>query len=254
MLDTHAHLDFPEFDADRDAVFLRMREAGIDNLIIPGVSPAHWHKQLALAQQYHAYYALGIHPWFCPEDLNLGMSALTALVNEHLLCPQLVAVGECGLDKRYRASWPQQLALFEAQLELAQAVDLPVIVHCVQAHGAVLACLKTYSLAKGGVIHGFSGGPELAWSYIQRGFKLGIGGLIMDPHAKKLHQTVSEIPLEHLLLETDSPGMTPKNVSEKRNEPANAAFFVQQIAHLQKKSCVLISEQLQLNASQLFEL
>ncbi|MGL5360269.1 MAG: TatD family hydrolase [Shewanella sp.] len=254
MLDTHAHLDFPEFDADRDEVVQRMREAGIDNLIIPGISPAHWPKQLAIAKQYQSYYALGIHPWCCPEELNLGISALTALVSERRLCPRFVAIGECGLDNRYRASWTQQLALFEAQLTLAKEVNLPVIVHCVQAHGAVLACLKSYSLAKGGVIHGFSGGPELARCYIQLGFKLGVGGLIMDPNAKKLQQTVSEIPFEHLLLETDSPGMTPKNVMDKRNEPANAAFFIQQIAHLQKKSSVLISEQLQWNAAQLFEL
>ncbi|PIW58965.1 TatD family hydrolase [Shewanella sp. CG12_big_fil_rev_8_21_14_0_65_47_15] len=254
MLDTHAHLDFPEFDADREQVVQRMHQAGISNLIIPGVSPEHWQKQLAVAQQYQAYFALGIHPWFCPEDVDAGILALTSEVTSLLECPRFVAIGECGLDALYPSTWPRQLAFFEAQLALAKSVHLPVIVHSVKTHAEVLACLKKYQLPRGGVIHAFSGSVEIAQEYIKLGFKLGIGGLIMNPNAKKLLKTVAELSLENFLLETDSPAMTPINVTEKRNQPANAALFIDKIATLQKKSSVLISEHLMLNAVQLFDL
>ncbi|MGL4711697.1 MAG: TatD family hydrolase, partial [Shewanella sp.] len=155
MIDTHAHLDFAEFDVDRDAVVQRMHCAGVNNLIIPGVSPERWGKQLAVAQQYQTYFALGIHPWFCPEDVDAGILALTSLVAGLLECPRFVAIGECGLDKLYCSTWPQQRAFFEAQLALAKSVNLPVIIHSVKAHSEVLGCLKKYQLSRGGVIHAF---------------------------------------------------------------------------------------------------
>ncbi|MBW3515693.1 TatD family hydrolase [Shewanella sp. NKUCC01_JLK] len=254
MIDTHAHLDFAEFDVDRDDVVLRMHSVGVDNLIIPGVSPQHWHKQLVVAEQYQTYFALGIHPWFCPEDVDAGILALTSQVSALLECPRFVAIGECGLDKLYSSTWSQQLAFFEAQLALAKSVNLPVIIHSVKAHSEVLGCLKKHQLPRGGVIHAFSGSTEIALEYIKLGFKLGIGGLIMNPNAKKLLKTVSELPLQHFILETDSPAMTPINVTEKRNQPANLVFFIDKIANLQKKSSVLISEHLVLNAMQLFDL
>ena len=254
MLDTHAHLDFAEFDADRSEVVLKMHQAGIKNLIIPGVSPSHWQKQLTVAEQYQAYFALGIHPWFCPQDIDASLQALASEVSRWIGCSRFVAIGECGLDKLYSVTWPQQLVFFEAQLRLAKAVNLPVIVHSVKAHSETLDCLKRYQLPRGGVIHAFSGSPEIALEYIKLGYKLGISGLIMNPNAKKLLKTVCELPLENFLLETDSPSMAPINVTEKRNQPANAALFIDKIANLQKKSSVLISEHLMLNAMQLFDL
>lgn len=254
MLDTHVHLDFVEFDSDRDQVIQRMHHAGIDNLIIPGVSPLHWEKQLAIAEQYQCYFALGIHPWFCPEDVDKAISALTFQVSQLRECPRFVAIGECGLDKLYADNWSKQLAFFDAQLTLANELNLPVIVHAVKAHQEVLSHLKRHKLPKGGVIHAFSGSPDIAAEYIKLGFKLGIGGLVMNPNAKKLLKTVSELPLDSFLLETDSPAMTPQNVTEKRNQPANAVLFIDKIATLQKKSSVLISEHLVSNAMQLFDL
>lgn len=254
MLDTHAHLDFAEFDADRDDVVQRMRQVGIDNLIIPGVSPSHWPKQLQIAKQYHSYFALGIHPWFCPENLDEAIAALTLQVDELRECQRFIAIGECGLDKIHADNWRQQLAFFEAQLTLAHGENLPVIIHAVKAHSEVLSYLKRHKLPRGGVIHGFSGSSDIALEYTKLGFKLGIGGLIMNPNAKKLLKTVSELPLDSFLLETDSPAMPPPNVTDKRNQPANAVFFIDKIAILQKKSSVLISEHLALNAMQLFDL
>ena len=254
MIDTHAHIDFTEFDADRSDVVQRMHSVGINNLIIPGISPSHWQKQLAVAKQYQFYYALGIHPWFCPEDVDASIFALTSQVSALLECPRFVAIGECGLDKLHVSTWPRQLAFFEAQLQLAQSVNLPVIIHSVKAHAEVLACLKKHPLPRGGVIHAFSGSTEIALEYVKRGFKLGIGGLIMNPNAKKLLKTVCDLPLDSFILETDSPAMTPINVIEKRNQPANLVLFIDKIATLQKKTSVLISEHLMSNSVQLFDL
>lgn len=254
MIDTHAHLDFADFDPDREKVYEAMRAVGVENVIIPGVSPVHWDKQLAVAELYASYFALGIHPWFCPNDVETAIRALTDQVMQQRSCPRFVAIGECGLDKRHLATWPRQQAFFEAQLALAKKTHLPVIVHSVKAHGEVLQLLQQYQLARGGVIHAFSGSTEVAIQYIKLGFKLGIGGLVMNPDAKKLHKAVAELPLEHFVIETDSPAMSPVNVTEKRNQPANIALFIDKMAMLQKKSSVLISERLSENAVQLFDL
>ncbi|QYJ79681.1 TatD family hydrolase [Shewanella acanthi] len=254
MLDTHAHIDFPEFDADRDQVVERMQQVGITNLIIPGVSPAHWAKQLAVAAQYQHYFALGIHPWFIPKECKKALTDLREQVELAKGNHRFVAIGECGLDKRHSENWDRQVAVFESQLILAKEVNLPVIVHSVKAHTEIIALLKRHNLSRGGVIHAFSGSPETAQEYLKLGFKLGIGGLIMNPNAKKLLKTIAELPLNSFLLETDSPSMTPINVAETRNQPANAVLFLDKMATLQKKSSVLISEHLVLNAVQLFNL
>lgn len=254
MIDTHAHLDFADFDPDRETVYGAMRAVGVENVIIPGVSPAHWGKQLAVAEQYASYFALGIHPWFCPDEVDTAIRALTEEIMQQRSCSRFVAIGECGLDKLHLDTWPRQQAFFEAQLALAKETHLPVIVHSVKAHNEVLQSLQQYQLARGGVIHAFSGSTEVAIQYIKLGFKLGIGGLIMNPNAKKLHKAVAELPLAHFVIETDSPAMTPIALTEKRNQPANIALFIDKVAMLQKKSSVLISERLLANAMQLFDL
>ncbi|MDO6619012.1 MULTISPECIES: TatD family hydrolase [unclassified Shewanella] len=253
MIDTHAHLDLVDFDHDRAALFAKMRANGIDNVIIPGVSESSWAKQLEVTSEFDCYFALGIHPWYVPADISQAVAALNNLIAKHRPNPRFVALGECGLDKLRH--WSQsQLDLLEAQLASAIDWQLPVILHAVKAHPQLLAMLKKYPNPKGGVIHGFYGAPELAKSYIELGYKLGIGGLIMNPSAKKLQKTVTEVDIKHFLIETDSPSMAPYNSPDKRNTPLQIISFVEQIAKLQKKTTVLIMEQLGLNARQLFEL
>ncbi|MCE9686398.1 TatD family hydrolase [Shewanella sp. AS16] len=254
MIDTHAHLDFSEFDPDRAAVFAAMAAVGVTGAIIPGVSPRHWDKQVAVAAEFDCYFALGIHPWHCPPALEPAMSELEALVNRHLGNKRLVAIGECGLDKRHSQPWPLQVAYVQAQLDLAKRTDLPLILHVVKAHGEMLALLKASRPARGGVVHAFSAGPEVAHEYIKLGFKLGVGGLVVNPNAKKLHKTLAEMPLSAFVLETDSPAMTPITSAVSRNDPTNLVQFVDEIAQIRKKTNVLISEQLQVNARQLFDL
>jgi TatD DNase family protein len=255
MIDSHAHLDFDDFDRDRAQLFDEMKRQGISSVILPGVSSRHWQKQLTIAAQYDCYYALGIHPWFCPDDIDTEVAALAQLIERNRKDNKFVAVGECGLDKRHKQSaFSTQVALLERQLQLAINHQLPVILHSVRAHNELLSLLKRYPNPKGGVIHGFYGGPELAKAYLALGYKLGVGGLIMDSKAKKLRETVAKLSLDSFVIETDSPNMTPISVLNPRNSPLNLPSFVCEIAFLQNKSTVSILEQLDVNVVQLFEL
>lgn len=264
LLDSHAHLDFPVFDHDRDALLAQMQQQGIAGCILPGVSPAQWPTMRAIASQYHLPFALGIHPWYLPQSLDQAMQALELALHEaqHADGAKLVAIGECGLDK-LRAKrmaeqgepqhWAQQLALFERQLQLAERYQLPLIIHAVQCHGAMLELLAKYDLPRGGVIHGFSGSVEIAQQYWHSGWRLGIGGLLLNPQAKKLHAVVEQLPLAALLVETDAPDMTPVSSEDKRNTPLTILAVAAEMARLRGLSVVHIKEQLIANAVQLFD-
>ncbi|WP_077755799.1 TatD family hydrolase [Shewanella psychrophila] len=254
MLDSHAHLDDALFDIDRDELFESMAQSGIETAIIPGVSPEHWTKQLDVAKQYACPYGLGIHPWFCEDNPERALVQLTDKLNSAIEDPYLVAIGECGLDKIRKDNWDGQIIALEAQLTMAQQLNLPVILHVVKAHNDMLSILKRYSLPRGGVIHGFYGSSEIASEYIKLGFKLGIGGLILKTNARKLKTCVAKLPLDSFLIETDSPAMTPQNAADPRNTPLILQSIITEIANLQKKSSVLISEHAFRNSVQLFDL
>jgi len=253
MIDTHAHLDMSAFDEDREQVFEAIHSRGITSVILPGVSLDQWPKQIKIAEQFDCYFALGIHPWYMPENIDAAINALDAALQQYSENKRLVAVGECGLDKLHHWS-DKQLLLLEKQLSLAHTYQLPVILHAVKAHQELLSMLAQMRLPKGGVVHGFYGNSDIAKRYISLGFKLGIGGLILNPRAKKLRETVINLPLEHFLLETDSPSMPPFDQPKVRNTPLILPRIVSEIAFLKEKSTVCILEQLNKNALQLFEL
>ncbi|AZG37599.1 MULTISPECIES: TatD family hydrolase [Shewanella] len=253
MIDTHAHLDMSAFDGDREQLFEAMHRSGITSVILPGVSVDQWQKQIQIAQQFDCFFSLGIHPWYVPESIDAAIIKLDAMLQQHSKNKRLVAVGECGLDKLHHWS-DKQLLLLEKQLALAQTYQLPVILHAVKAHQELLTMLAHFKLTRGGVVHGFYGNSDMAKRYISLGFKLGVGGLILNPSAKKLRETVVNLPLEHFLLETDSPSMAPFDHPQSRNTPLTLLRVVSEIAFLKEKSTVCILEQLNQNALQLFDL
>ncbi|MEH6463163.1 MAG: TatD family hydrolase [Shewanella psychromarinicola] len=253
MIDTHAHLDMSAFDGDREQLFEAMHRSGITSVILPGVSVDQWQKQIQIAQQFDCFFSLGIHPWYVPENIDAAIIKLDAILQQHSKNKRLVAVGECGLDKLHHWS-DKQLLLLDKQLALAKAYQLPVILHAVKAHQELLTMLAHFRLPKGGVVHGFYGNSDIAKRYISLGFKLGVGGLILNPSAKKLRETVVNLPLEHFLLETDSPSMAPFDHPQSRNTPLILPRVVSEIAFLKEKSTVCILEQLNSNALQLFDL
>lgn len=254
LIDSHAHLDFPEFDSDRDAVFAAMSKANISSCIIPGVSPAHWDRQLQVARQYACSYGLGLHPWYVDAHWQRAIDDLSERLDRHRSDKKLVAVGECGLDKIRDDNWQWQLQALEAQLLLASKHQLPVILHSVKSHEPLISLLSSHSLPRRGVIHGFYGSVEVAKRYIELGYLLGIGGLLLNEDAKKLHKVVETLPIESFICETDSPSMAPKSARGSRNSPLLIGQIVTKMAHLQKKSNVLISERLLASVTQLFEL
>ena len=254
LIDTHAHMDFPEFDHDRDELFEQMRKSGIPSALIPAVSPKHWEHQIKIAKQYRCPYALGIHPWFVTDSIEIELRQLVDIIQQYKNDKSLVALGECGLDKMRSKNWNSQLIAFERQIELAMNTELPLIVHSVKSHNDVLSLLSKYKPEKGGLIHGFYGSLDIADKYLKLGFKLGIGGLLLNQDAKKLQNVVKQLPINSFVVETDSPSMLPRNRTEIRNTPLLINEIVTKIADLNRESTILVSEQLSASFCQVVDI
>lgn len=234
LFDSHCHLDFPAFDADREAVIAASRAAGLEGIVVPGVSAATWPRLLAVtgAAPGYLYPALGLQPLFLAEHEDAHLQALEAAIAAH--CP--VAVGEIGLDYYVRElDRPRQRRLFEAQLAIARDADLPVILHVRKAHEEVLGLLRHAGL-RGGVAHAFNGSPEQAQRYVELGFLFGVGGAMTYPSATRLRRTVAGLPLEAILLETDAPDMSPAAHHGERNSPTYLPEVLQTLAELREEA------------------
>ena len=230
-IDTHCHLDAPEFDADRDAVVGRARAAGVGLLVLPAVEAAHFERVRALAHAHGCAYALGIHPLCAhradPQDLDRLAQALRA----HRDDPRLVAVGEIGLDGFVPGlDFALQQRWYEAQLGLAREFDLPVILHVRRSADALLQGLRRHPVP-GGCAHAFNGSPAQAAEFLRRGFRLGFGGAMTHERALRIRALAAGLPAEALVLETDAPDIPPQwlyrtarqratGQAQGRNEPA----------------------------------
>lgn len=223
LIDTHTHLDFPDFDADRQALLAASRAVGVRRIVVLGVYQANWQRVWELVQSdpdLHA--AFGLHPVYLddhrPEHLNELGEWLTRLAGHRQLC----AVGEIGLDYFIETlDRDRQQALFEAQLQLAADFNLPALIHVRRSHAAVIATLKRFRLKRAGIIHAFAGSQEEAREYIKLGFKLGLGGAATWPQALRMHRVLAQLPLESVVLETDSPDMAPAMFPGQRNSPTH---------------------------------
>ncbi|WP_439887540.1 TatD family hydrolase [Pseudomonas sp. MBLB4123] len=221
LIDTHTHLDFPDFDADRDALLARCRARGVERLVVLGVYRDNWQRLWDLVQGDGGLHAaFGLHPAYLdahrPEHLDELRAWLQRLAGHRQLC----AVGEFGLDYFLEhLDRPRQQALFEAQLGLAAEFELPALLHVRRAHAPTIATLKRFRLKRGGIIHAFAGSYEEAREYLKLGFRLGLGGAPTWPQAKRLRKVLGQLPAEALVLETDSPDMAPAMHPNQRNSP-----------------------------------
>ncbi len=216
IIDSHCHLDNPAFDGDRQQVLDRARSAGVRGFVIPGTTQESWQKILDLALLHDDIHpALGLHPYFCGEYAPGQIEQLQTLAE----AAHPVAIGEIGLDY-YRGKGNQelQLQLFELQLQMAQNLGLPVILHTRKAHDQVLDLLKKHSL-KGGISHAFNGSWQQARQYMNLGFCLGFGGMLTHERSSRLRTLAKAIPLEYLVLETDAPDMPGAAHQYQRNSP-----------------------------------
>lgn len=255
LIDSHCHLDFPEFDPDREAVLARARTAGVSRLVNPGADLRSSQRAVALAETYpEVYAAVGVHP----HDASTLDDQTLARLRQLATHPKVVAIGEIGLDY-YRDLSPraQQRAAFHAQLELAAELRLPVIVHQREAADDVLTILRAWAgrLTSGGVLHAFSASHlAMAKEALAMGFYIGIGGPITFANAGKLRETVPKLPLERLLIETDAPYLTPHPYRGQRNEPAHLVWVARRLAELHGVPLGALAGQVSDNTRRLFRL
>lgn len=233
MIDAHCHLDFPAFDSDRSAVIERARRVGVTGFVVPGVTQSTWERTLSVCQQYPDLFpCLGLHPYFLEEH---SLEQVTLLENKLKAHPEIVAIGEVGVDFwDATADSDVQWRLLEDQLSLAQQYCLPVVLHVRKGHDQVLKRLRRLSLTRGGLIHAFSGSLQQAQAYWSLGFHLGIGGAVTYERAQKLKRVVQQLPLDALMLETDSPDMPLSGYQGQRNEPARLALVLDVVAQIRK--------------------
>ncbi|XZG69859.1 TatD family hydrolase [Chitinibacteraceae bacterium HSL-7] len=230
-IDSHCHLDAAEFEPDRDEVVAQSRAAGVSRWVVPAVSAATFASTVAMRTRYGAEIALGLHPVYVAEHDDAHLDELASWVAQH----QPVAIGEIGLDFYMPGLDRQrQIDVFERQLRLARDVDLPVIVHIRRSQDEVLKYLKKWQV-KGGIAHAFNGSEQQAARFIDLGFKLGFGGAATYSGSQRIRRLVAGLPLEAIVLETDSPDMAPSWLAGSppgRNTPAELPRIAAEVALL----------------------
>jgi TatD DNase family protein len=286
LLDSHTHIDMREFDADRDRVLQRAREAGVAAVIDIGIDVASSEAAIALAEKHSDVFAtVGIHPHDASKVTDAAIGRLEELAKH----PKVVAVGEIGLDfYRNRSSKESQVHAFKRQLELASKSRLPVVIHSRNANDEVFEILREYTMKYRqspvspnlggnnvgaihelslrntgvgaesesrpvGVLHCFSGDAELGRKYIDMGFLLSFAGPVTYPKSTAAG-VAKEIPLDKLLIETDCPFLTPQAHRGKRNEPAYVSYVAAKIAEVKGVPAESVAETASANAIKLFRL
>ena len=250
IIDTHAHLDFPDYKDDIDEVIERAGEVGVEYMINVGTTVASSNKSIELAKQYEQIYAsIGIHPNEASKVSGEEWSRLEALAGGD----KVVAIGETGLDYyRDRSKREDQKRLFHQHIELAQRHNLPVIIHNREASSDCLDIVHEYSGKIKGVVHCFAGTVEDAEEFLKLGFHVSFAGPITFPKADNLREALKAVPVERLLLETDCPFLAPQPKRGKRNEPSYLQYTIPVLAELYKLSVEDIQRITTLSAKKLF--
>lgn len=228
--DTHAHLYDKAFDRDRDEVLARTLEA-VDYVVIPSENYETSQKAVRLAGTYGPVYgAVGIHP----HETKYASEEILQKIGDLAQLPKVKAIGEIGLDYHFFYSDKEtQQKWFARQIKLARDLDLPFLIHDREAHGDTLSILKKHKNSRmRGIMHCFSGSVETAEELMKLGFYISFAGPLVFPNSRRLKEAAREIPLDRLLIETDSPYLTPPPHRGERNEPANVIYVAEEIARL----------------------
>jgi len=228
LTDTHAHLDFENY-GNIKAVISEMKEAGVSKAIIPGVEPSKFDKIVKLIEENEELYAaIGVHP---SETQNFGTKDYEKVYNcaQH---PKVVAIGEIGLDYYWDKTFiDKQKEAFRQQIEIANMLDLPVVVHDREAHKDTFDILME-NKPKNVVMHCFSGSADFAKMCVNEGFYIALGGVVTFKNARKMKEVAAQTPLENLLLETDSPYLTPHPFRGEENHPKYIKLIASEIAQI----------------------
>jgi TatD DNase family protein len=250
FIDTHCHLDAGEFDADRDAVYAVAVEAGVSTIVNPAISRENFAAVAATCARYPGCLpAWGLHPMFVDQHRPEHLTDLRAQVE--LLRP--VAIGEIGLDCFVDLDYASQEYYCVEQLRIARDYDLPVLLHCRRANDPLLKQLRRIGVRRG-IAHAFNGSRQQADAYIKLGFKLGFGGAFTWPRANNLRRLAVELPLETIVLETDSPDIPPHWIGRGRNAPGELPRIAQVLADLRAISVEEVARATTANARALLGL
>jgi len=249
LIDTHCHLDASEFDHDRGAVVRQAEQAGVRILVVPAVEAGNFGAVRMLAREHAGcVYALGIHPLFVERASDLDLVTLRSALREHRDDPALVAVGEIGLDHFVSGlDRDRQSHFFTEQLKLAREFDLPVILHVRRAQDQVLKHLRQCGV-RSGIAHAFNGSIQQADAFIHQGFALGFGGAMTFERALRIRRLARELPDEALVLETDSPDISPAWLHPVRNQPRELPQIAQTLAVLRHRSPADVAQMTASNA------
>lgn len=254
LIDSHAHLDMPELKQDIDNVLKLAKETGLIKIIIPGVNLEDMPGVIELIDRYdHLYGAASIHP----QDVDRWNDQSYERLNDMLKHPKMVAVGETGLDYYWvKDNKELQKEVFLAHIELAKENNLPLIVHCRDAHADTFDKIKLASEAGiNGVMHCFSGSAEFARECVKIGYYIGLGGPVTFKNAKKPKEVAIHTPLENILVETDCPYLTPHPYRGKKpNMPHYVKFVAEEIARLKNISFDEVASVTTHNVISLFKL
>jgi len=243
LIDTHCHLDAPEYDADRDAVRERAFAAGLAAIVVPAVEVANFGAVRALAAgDPRIGYALGIHPLYVERADEGDLARLREAVEASLDDPAFLAIGEIGLDFfEPGLDRARQERYFRVQLELAREFGLPVLMHVRRSQDAILKHLRSVR-PPGGIAHAFNGSLQQAAQYLGLGMVLGFGGAMTFDRALQIRRLVRELPAEAHVLETDAPDIPPAWIAPRRNEPAQLARIAQVFADLRGEALGLVAQ------------
>ncbi len=253
LIDSHAHLEMPEFRRDLTEVIQRAKASGIDYIFTVGTEKKDWNRALEIAHSHPSVYSiLGVHPHNAKEIDEETYPTLRKLCADD----KVRAYGEIGLDF-YRNLSPQdvQLNRFREQIQLAKELGLPIVVHDREAHQETLEILKSEKAEdSGGIIHCFSGDYHMAQECIEMGFYISVPGTVTFKNTGGFQEIIKRLPLESLLIETDAPFLAPVPFRGKRNEPSYVRYTAQKVAEIKKVSIEKVAEVTTENALRVYRL
>lgn len=253
IIDTHAHIDFDEYSSKFDEMLANAKENHVEKIIIPAVEPTTFERILQIAEKYeNIYCAMGIHP----SEAKTYNDEVEQTIIENCKHKKVIAIGECGLDYYWDKSFNDlQKEVFKKQIRLANELEKTLIVHDREAHLDSITLLKeNVSKNTPVVMHCFSGSYEFGMECVKEGYFLAFGGVSTFKNAKKVHEVIEKMPLEFMLLETDSPYLTPEPFRGKENQPAYLKYVVEKISQLRGIPTEEVEEITTQNAKRAFKI
>ena len=246
LFDTHCHLDFPQFAGNLKQLVVKAEEAGITGILIPGVKKEGWRGIRQITATYSiCHSALGLHPMFMDEHKDSDLHDLEMALS----VGPIAAIGEIGLDfYKAKTNRQAQLSLASAQVSIARAAELPVILHVRKAHDEMIKIISQAEFKEGGIVHAFNGSEHQAQKYYAMGFKLGFGGAMTYPRAAKLHRLADILPLDSIVLETDAPDMPPVTCTQSYNTPLHLFDNFRSLVTLRVETASKVANQTTANA------